>query len=139
MPGFVVRPIIPPVRVVICCLWLICAASLSAATFNIINQDENGLKNAIGTASFNGEDDVINLATNGFYDITIATNNDDGLSGLEVLADGGHTLTINGNGSTIRISPSATAFRVLIMGGYSNLTMIGVTISGGASDRGGAI
>ena len=91
----------------------ICATSIApsvaaaqAAVFNIADGDVAGLKGAINTANSNGQDDTINLATNGTYTLTAVDNTDNGANGLprileDLAGQTSHSLTINGNGATL--------------------------------------
>jgi CSLREA domain-containing protein len=100
-----------------------------AATFNIANGDVAGLISAINTANSNNQNDTINLAAGGSYTLTAAASGEDGFP--IVASDGGHSLTINGNGATI--SRSATAsFRFFHNQG--NMTIASLTMSGGKAD-----
>ncbi len=88
-----------------------------AATFNIPNGDVAALKSAIAAANTNSQDDVINLAAGGLYTLATVDNVTSAPNGLPIVAaDGGRTLTINGNNATIaRGNASGTpAFRVLL-------------------------
>lgn len=110
-----------------------------AATFNVANGDVTGLINAINTANSNNQDDTINLAASGSYLVTAANSDDDGFPIIG--SDGGHSLTINGNGATISRSGSAK-FRFFHNNG--NATISSLTVTGGATfgsdaDGGGAI
>ena len=94
-----------------------------------------GLKAAITAANTNGQDDIINLAPKGTYTLTTVDNsgngNDDRPNGLPLIGnDGGHSLTINGNGATIaRSSAQGTpAFRFLHISG-ATVNISGVTIT----------
>ena len=118
--------------------------SAEAATFDIANGDVTAFKNAITAANTNGQDDVINLASGGTYTLTTVDNN--GANGLPIIrTDGGHALTINGNGTTITRSTAANtpAFRILHVGNFAVVTLNGVTVSNGISNDsnfpGGAI
>lgn len=105
------------------------------AVFNIADGDINALNTAIATANSNGEDDVINLASNGTYTLTSAASIDGaaGDTGLNTItSDGGFSLTINGNGAVIQRATSASAFRILRVSD-GTLIMNNVTISNGLS------
>ena len=102
-----------------------------SAVFNIANGDVTGLKNAITTANANGQDDVIELATNGIYTLT---TRDNGINGLpRIGADGGRHLTLHGNGATIgRSSVGGTMkFRLLYISSGASVTLGGLTLSNG--------
>jgi len=116
-----------------------CAQPLCAATFNIANGDVAGLKSAITTANSNGQDDTIELAANGTYTLVAK---DSLLNGLPQIApDGGHKLTIHGNGATIQRSNAAENFRIFYISSGANLTLSGLTIANGnpGAIHGGAI
>jgi CSLREA domain-containing protein len=110
-------------------LLLACAAT-QAATFNIADGDVASLKSAITTANSNGQDDTINLAAKGTYTL-IATNANGTQDALPAIVnDGGHFLTINGNGATITRSSGlgVGAFRIFEING-ATVSIFGVTIS----------
>lgn len=115
------------------------AQCLSAATFSIANGDVAGLKSAINAANSNGQDDIIELAAHGTYTLLVR---DSFLNGLpQIGPDGGHKLTILGNGATIVRSSSAENFRIFYVSSGSNLTLVRLTISNGnpGAFHGGAI
>jgi predicted outer membrane repeat protein len=123
---------------------LVCAyTSLHAATFPVGSADVAGLKAAINAANTNNQDDTIVL-TASTYTLTARDSfapNAAGPIGLPgVAADGGHTLTILGNGSTITRS-SAQSFRFFYVGDGANLTISGLTLTNGTPGalHGGAI
>lgn len=121
-------------------LWL-STPPLGAATFTVANGDIAGLTTAITSANGNGQDDTIELATSGTYTLTARNN---GLNGLpQVTPDGGHKLTIHGNGATIERSSAAgiPAFRFLYVQSGANLTLSGLILSNGGfgNFHGGAI
>ena len=116
-----------------------------SAVFIIPNGDVIAFKNAINTANTNGEDDTIELAHNGTYSLTMIDNNgDDGANGLPVIEDDpGKTLTLRGNGATIRrsIDKRTPDFRILYIR-YADFSLSNVTIANGAlfgSSYGGGI
>src|SRR6476660_1973949 len=113
------------------------AQGATATVFVIPNGDVASLKSAIATSNTNNLDDTIELATNGTYTLTARDN---ALNGLPAIApDGGHTLTIHGNGSTITRS-SATTFRIFYVNSGANLTLDHLTITNGSLvAHGGAI
>jgi CSLREA domain-containing protein len=91
-------------------LLLLFSQRAGATVFNIANGDVPALKAAITTANSNQQDDIINLAANGSYLISAADN---GRNGLPIVGvDGGHTLTINGNGATLSRTGAGT-YRLL--------------------------
>jgi hypothetical protein len=74
-----------------------------AANFTITDGNIAALKNAIVTSNSNGQDDVIDLATNGSYLFTTVDHfdSDSAPNALPAItADGGHSLVINGHGAT---------------------------------------
>jgi fibronectin-binding autotransporter adhesin len=116
-------------------LVFICTQRVDGATVNIADFDVFALRNAIATASSNNEDDTINLASSGTYTIPNVDNTTNGPNGLPVVAaDGGHTLTINGNGATIWRSTSngTPNFRILYLGIGASVTINGVTLRNAA-------
>ena len=83
-----------------------------AATFNIADGDVTGLVNAINTANSNGQDDTINLASDGTYVFTTVNNTTTGPCALPIIGFDGtnpnfHSLTINANRSTLTRSSAA--------------------------------
>ena len=69
--------------------------------------DVAALKSAINIANSNGEDDTIELAVNGTYTVTTVDNYY--VNALPALVgDGGHSLTIHGNGATLQRSADYT-------------------------------
>jgi predicted outer membrane repeat protein len=106
-------------------------SSVCGATFNIANGDVAGLKSAITAANSNGADDTIELAASGNYTLTAR---DSFLNGLPQLgSDGGHKLTIHGNGASIaRSSAGGTqAFRIFETKSGANVTLTGLTLTNG--------
>lgn len=119
---------------------LLIASHSSATVFNVADGDVAALKAAIAASNTNGEDDTIELATNGHYVLTVADSYSDGWNGLpDVLADGGKAVTIAGNGATLqRSSDSSTGnFRFLYVDLGSNLTLSSVTFTNGAIGEAG--
>jgi hypothetical protein len=112
-----------------------------AATFDIADGDVTALKAAINASNSNGEDDVVNLAVGGVYTITSVDNTAFGNTGLPVLtSDGGHTLTINGRGSSIACDSSIilAACRILLVDAGVQASLDTLTLSGGSGDGGAA-
>lgn len=110
----------------------------NAAVINVGNGDIIGLKNAINTANANGEDDTIQLAANGIYTLTVTDN---GVNGLpQIGADGGHKLSILGNGSTIQRSAvtGTPSFRLFYINSLSNVSISDLTITNGGFGMNGA-
>ncbi len=111
-------------------LGLVLAQHAGAMVFTIANGDVAGLKTAITTANSNQQDDVINLAANGSYLLSAADN---GTNGLPIVGvDGGHTLTINGNGATISRT-GAGKYR-LIQVSFATVFVNGVVMQNGDMD-----
>ena len=101
-----------------------------AADFSVSNASE--LITAINTANTNSLDDVITLIA----DITLTNddNNTDGPNGLPIiLADSGHSLTIEGGGHTLaRSSAGGTPdFRIFYVDTGAELTINQLTIENG--------
>jgi predicted outer membrane repeat protein len=118
-----------------------CTQRACAATFNIVNGDVTGLKDAMTTANGNSQDDTIELAAGGTYTLTARDN---GLNGLPAVApDGGHKLTIHGNGATVQRSSAGgtPTFRIFYVNTGGNLTLSGLTLTNGnpGTFHGGAI
>ena len=116
----------------------------SAATFPIANGDVAALITAITTSNANGEDDTIELATNGTYTLTAVDNSTNGPNGLPViLSDTGHKLVIHGNGATLQRSTAGGTpdFRLFQIDAGADVTIDGLTITNGnvGSDSGGGI
>ncbi len=117
---------------------------LAPAVFTIANGDVAGLITAVNVSNANGQDDTINLAPAGSYRLTAAPDGSDGGNGLPtVLADGGHTLTVNGGGATVfRDTVSGTPnFRILRLGNLANVTLNDLTLKNGSAGNfnGGAV
>src|SRR5436190_10879989 len=81
--------------------------SLRAATFQIADGDVQSLITALIIANTNSQPDIINLATNGIYSLTIVNNTTDGLNGLPSIVNDGSAngILINGNGSVLQREP----------------------------------
>ncbi len=80
---------------------LVNASPSEAAIFDIPDGDIDALKSAINIANANGDDDTIELATNGIY--TVSTVDNFYVNALPAISsDGGHSLTIHGNGATLQ-------------------------------------
>jgi predicted outer membrane repeat protein len=102
------------------------ATSGQAAIFNIPDGQSLTLGNAITTANTNGEDDVINLASNGLYllNTQFVTGSAYGFE-----SDSTHNVTINGNDATLR--RSAGSFNILLLKSGSRVTLNRLTIQNG--------
>jgi len=128
---------------------------VNASIFNPTTTLE--LIDAINTANTNTENDAINLVPGMVYTITgmepgvpfvgVAGNN-----GLPIiLSDGGNTITINGNGATIRRSPTlftdpqdpcsgaGLEFRIFELNTGAELILNDLTLRNGCAPDGGAI
>ena len=103
--------------------------SLGEAIRNANNQT-TGLAHDDCAAGNPAGADTINLPTNGLFTMTtaFATSSTYGNTGLPWIHS---TVTINGNGSTIRRGGSAPGFRILAVGEDGNLTLNNVTVSNG--------
>ena len=115
--------------------WLGVLPARATVVTNIADGDVAKLVSAMNTANTNNDDDIINLAPKGTYTLTAADNTppSDAGNGLPViLGDGGHSLTINGNGATIaRSSAQGTPnFRIFEVNS-ATVNMIGVSITDG--------
>ena len=111
----------------------------SAATFPVTDGDVAALITAINTSNSNGEDDTIELATNGTYTLTTVNN---GINGLPVIgSDTAHKLVIQGNGATLQRSfvSGTPSFRIFQIGAGADVTISGLTIMHGNADNGGCI
>ena len=97
----------------------------------ITDGDVAGLIAAINAANANPGTDIIELAPNGIYTLTAADNADNGLPVISSQID------INGNGATIERSSTAGTpdFRVFNIDISGDLTLLEVTVKGGASHR----
>ncbi|HEV3410445.1 MAG TPA: right-handed parallel beta-helix repeat-containing protein, partial [Chthoniobacterales bacterium] len=118
-------------------LFLSCVCT-EAAVFNIPDGQWSALGSALNTANSNNEDDTINLAPNGLYILTVQYASG---SAYEIAADNNHTLTINGNGATLRRSTAAGTgnFRILVIASSARATVVGVTFSNGNSTLGSGV
>jgi len=125
---------------------LLCHFQSKAADYTIANGDVNGLINAIVAAGKNADADVITLAANGIYTLTVAHEEvfirngtgatvSLGKAGLPIFKG---TITIIGNGAIISRATSAPPFRIMYLAGVSTLSMQNVTIQNGSIDQDGA-
>lgn len=101
-------------------------------TFNIPNGDVAALIAAISAANANSEADIINLATDGIYNLstvnnTITNPNIGGGNGLPAITNSfsgaGADITINGNGATIQRSATGD-LRILVISGSGTEVII---------------
>lgn len=106
--------------------------TVRAAVFNIANGDVAALIAAINAANTNSEADIINLATNGTYNLTTVNNtivnpNIGGGNGLPAIINSftgaGADITINGNGATIQRN-MAGDLRLLVISGSGTEVVI---------------
>lgn len=105
----------------------------NAANFTV--NDASSLIAAITTANSNGEADIITLTAD--IDLTVGIDFTDGVNGLpSILPDGGNSLTIEGNGFTIRRSSPAT-FRIMHIAVGANVFINDLTIENGFAGAGG--
>src|SRR6266480_2263656 len=107
---------------------------MSAAVFIIPDGDVTALKSAINTSNTNGDDDTIELASNGDY--LLLTGDNGGDTGLPTIAaDGDKKLTIHGNGATIHrsIANGTPAFRIFHIVSGADVTISELTVSNGVS------
>lgn len=113
------------------------------AVFVIADGDVTAFKNAINATNVNGEDDTIELATNGNYVLTVPDNYFNDYNGLpRITADGGKKLTVHGNGTTIQRDTASTSdFRIFYIDIGANVTISRLTITNGVTDDygGGAV
>src|SRR5438270_2899732 len=116
-------------------LFFHCVQQSGAATFPIANGDVAGLASAITTSNSNAQDDTIVLAAAGTYTLTTALP--------QIGADGGHKLTIQGNGATLQRSTAGGTpnFRIFATQSGSNVAISGLTMADGnpGAFHGGAI
>lgn len=111
------------------------------AVFVIPDGDVTALRNAISASNTNGEDDTIELATNGTYVITSPNYYYDGFTALPgITADNGRNLQVHGNGSTIQRSTAqgTSRFRILYLGSGSSAIISELTIANGFIGEGGS-
>jgi predicted outer membrane repeat protein len=118
----------------------------TAATFTIADGDVAELKNAMTIANSNGEDDVINLAANGTYTLTVADNSTVGngnnidANGLPIVSvDGGHSLTVNGDGATITRFNNNNSYRFFSVDSGAQLTLNALSLTNGGQLTAGAL
>ncbi len=113
-------------------LLLLLVYEVKSATFTIPNDDVAALIEAINTANSNGEADIINLFTNGTYNLTSVNNtitnpNIAGGNGLPAIINeflgANPDITINGNGATIQRS-MAGDLRILVISGSGTEVVI---------------
>ena len=119
-----------------------------AAIFVIPDGNVTALRQAITTANSNGQDDIIILAGNGTYTLQAIDNADPiyGPNGLPVIMpDNHHSITISGNGSTIRRntagSPPLPEFRIMQVAQDAAIQLNALTLTSGLTHAfgGGAI
>jgi len=96
----------------------------------------------INSANLTPEADAITLAAGNTFSLTAVDNTANGPTGLPVIAAGGGTLTILGNGNTIeRSSNTGTpSFRLFKVATGASLTLQNLTLQGGSAySSGGAV
>jgi uncharacterized repeat protein (TIGR01451 family) len=93
----------------------------------------------ITTANTNGEDDTIELATDGTYTLTAVNNGQNGLP--LIVSDTGHKLVIHGNGATLQRSTvlGTSDFRIFQIDTGADVTIDGLTITNCKAAFGGGI
>lgn len=112
---------------------LVAVPGVRAANFTV--NDAASLIAAINTANSNGEADVITLA--GDIILTDIDNTTEGVNGLpSILADGGNSLTFEGNGFTLSRGGTA-AFRMMHISAGANVFINDLTIENGLANIGG--
>jgi predicted outer membrane repeat protein len=93
---------------------------------------------AIDNANANSQDDTIVLTAGCAYNLTDPDNSTDGTNGLpSILSDRGHTLTIVGNGATIRRASSAPEFRIFHVAAGATLSVRDLSLADGIEPNGG--
>ena len=117
---------------------LLAVRQARGATFTIADGDVTDLKSALAVTSVDGEDDTINLASNGTYTLNAVDNvTANGPNGLPAIEKDGHTLTINGNGATIARSTTAGTPTFRIFEVVGNASINNLVLSGGIGPGGG--
>lgn len=130
---------------------LLSSGTASAATFSAscsgTTGDSASLVSAITAANTAGGSNVVSLGPNCVYTLSAANNHWYGPNGLPAISS---SLTIEGNGATIRRAADAPPFRLLFVGadpanpstfgyvtpGAGSLTLRSVTLSGGLAQGG---
>jgi hypothetical protein len=124
-------------------LLCICAYGKSyAATYDIPDGDVTALIAAMEAARIGDPTSTINLAANGEYVLTAVYGQAQTYGSIGLPTTGiDKTLTINGNGATIRRATNAPKFRILFAWQYSGLILNDLTLEGGetSSGKGGAV
>ncbi len=108
-----------------------------AAIFDIPDGDVTSLINAIDGANASMEDDIINLAPGGTYDLVVSNNDNIGPNGLPSITNTATSgsLTINGNGAIIqRIANDSVRFRIFLISTGGSLILNDLTVTGGFTD-----
>ncbi len=119
--------------VALLCLGGLPARMVRAATVTVT--DAAGLIAAIAAANSNNADDVIVLGSE--IVLTTVDNGLDGQNGLpSIVSDGGHSLTLEGQGFAIRRS-GATAFRILHVASGATVILRNIRIQNGLASAGG--
>jgi predicted outer membrane repeat protein len=114
--------------------------SAHAADFTIADGDVGQFNTAIVSSCSNNEDNTIHLAPGGTYTFQAVNNNDYGNSALQtIIANNGHSLTIEGNGATLQRSADCPPCRYLTIFGTVSVTIDNLTFQGGYADNGGGL
>jgi hypothetical protein len=119
-------------------LLLVASGVVHAAVFQCPSGDVTCLITAINTANGHGEDDTIQLEA-GTYTVTAADNATDGPNGLPSITS---VLSIQGVGAQSTIierDASAPPFRIFHIATEADLTLEGLTITGGLATHGGGL
>jgi uncharacterized repeat protein (TIGR01451 family) len=106
-------------------------STTTTTTLSVSNGDVASLISDIQTANANSsasQQYIISLASGGSYDLSAVDNSTNGANGLPVITAA--NLVIQGNGATIDRS-SASDFRLLDVAATGNVTLQGLTLSGG--------
>lgn len=108
--------------------------SSNSAEVDIPDGDVMQLIMAIDNANASIEDDIINLAPDGTYDLLVSNNNSSGPNGLPTILNAATSgsLTINGNGATIqRVAADNVRFRIFNISTSGSLILNDLTVMGG--------
>jgi hypothetical protein len=119
-------------------LTLACPQQGRAETFSCGAADVQCLVAAINAANANGEDNVILLEA-GAYALMNVDNNTDGPNGLPSITSGLRIVGAGQDTTTVARDPSAPGFRLFHVGPTGNLTVEGMTLTGGSGIDNGAL
>ena len=114
-------------------------SAVQAANFNV--NSASALISAINTANSNNANDTITLTADITLTVVNNTNEEytDDHNGLPIITgDNSHSLTIHGNGFTIRRDASAPNFRIFHMGEDADVILNNLTVTGGQQTGTGA-